>query len=190
MVQLTRIYTKSGDKGKTALGNGQRVYKNCARIEAIGEVDEANAFIGSALQFSDKQLSAILFRIQNDLFDLGADLCVPENPNDRSASRLTILSSQVDYLEQKIDELNSALSPLTSFVLPGGTQAAVVFHLARTVTRRAERRVIALNLEESVNPEAIKYLNRLSDLLFVMARFVNVQQNAPGDILWVPGANR
>jgi cob(I)alamin adenosyltransferase len=190
MVQLTRIYTKSGDKGKTALGNGQRVYKNCARIEAIGDVDEANAFLGWAIQFCQEDLAAILLKIQNDLFDLGADLCVPENPNDLSTSRLTISSAQVDYLEQKIDLLNADLPPLTSFVLPGGTQTAAALHLARTVVRRAERRVVALSLEETINHEVVKYLNRLSDLLFVMARFVNHQKDAPGDVLWVPGVNR
>lgn len=190
MVQLTRIYTKSGDKGKTALGNGQRVYKNCARIEAIGEVDEANAFLGWAIQFCQEDLAAILLKVQNDLFDLGADLCVPENTESPSNNRLTILNSQVEYLEQTIDQLNANLPPLTSFVLPGGTQAAAALHLARTVVRRAERRVVALSLEETVNVEVMKYLNRLSDLLFVMARFVNAQKDAPGDVLWVPGANR
>lgn len=190
MVQLTRIYTKSGDKGKTALGNSQRVYKNCARIEAIGEVDEANAFVGWASQFCNENLTKILFRIQNDLFDLGADLCIPESIEQSANQRLTISSAQVEYLEHEIDRLNADLSPLTSFVLPGGSQAASALHMARTIVRRAERHVITLDLGETVNPEVIKYLNRLSDLLFVMARFANHQDNAPGDVLWVPGANR
>ena len=189
MVQLTRIYTKSGDKGKTGLGNNQKVYKNSERIEAIGEVDEANAAIGWVLQFCQIPLNNILLHIQNDLFDLGADLCIPETPDNTLSQRLTITSSQVDYLEHQIDNLNAYLSPLTSFVLPGGSKVSAALHLARTVTRRAERRAVALNLKETINPEVIRYLNRLSDLLFVMARYANLQEEE-GDILWTPGASR
>ena len=189
MVHLTRIYTKSGDKGKTGLGNNQRVYKNCERIEAIGEVDETNAAVGWALQFCEGSIQGILLSIQNDLFDLGADLCVPEAFDGKPSYRLTITSSQVDYLERQIDELNANLSPLTSFVLPGGSKTSAALHLARTVSRRAERRVVSLSLKETINPEVIRYLNRLSDLLFVMARYVNAQEGQ-GDVLWIPGANR
>mgnify|MGYP002789910247 CR=1 FL=1 len=189
MVQLTRIYTKSGDKGKTGLGNNERVYKNSDRIEAIGEVDETNAFMGWALELCEEKLKAILLRIQNDLFDLGADLCVPETLEEASQNRLKITTEQVDYLEHQIDDLNAGLLPLTSFVLPGGSQASAALHMARTVTRRAERRVVTLSLKENINPEVVRYLNRLSDLLFVMARYVNAKM-AQGDVLWIPGANR
>lgn len=189
MVQLTRIYTKSGDKGKTGLGNNARVYKNSERVEAMGEVDEANAAVGWVLQFCKVPLTDILVRIQNDLFDLGADLCVPETGGEETAYRLTITLAQVEYLEHKIDDLNAHLLPLTSFVLPGGSKTSAALHLARTVSRRAERRVVALSLKETINPDVIRYLNRLSDLLFVMARYANVQEGQ-GDVVWIPGANR
>jgi len=188
MVLLTRIYTKGGDKGKTSLGDGQRIFKDHARIEAIGDVDEANAFIGLAIQHCDGDLKALLERVQNDLFDLGADLCVKDE--SESTNKLRVTEGKVIFLEGKIDSYNSHLPPLTSFVLPGGTIASTNFHLARTVVRRAERRVISLNHEEAVNPEIIKYLNRLSDLLFVLARFSNHQDLKVGDVLWVPGASR
>ena len=189
MVQLTRIYTKSGDKGKTGLGNDERVYKNSARIEAIGEVDETNAAVGWALEFCTGSLKNLLLRIQNDLFDVGADLCVPEPAETSTTHRLTVTAAQVDYLEHQIDELNARLSPLTSFVLPGGSKASAALHLARTISRRAERGIVTLSLAEKLNPEIMRYLNRLSDLLFVMARFVNAEEGQ-GDVLWVPGANR
>ena len=188
MVLLTRIYTKGGDKGKTSLGDGQRIFKDHARIEAIGDVDEANAFIGLAIQHCDGDLRAVLERIQNDLFDLGADLCVKDE--SENAGKLRIIGDQVTFLEGKIDSYNSHLPPLTSFVLPGGTTASTNFHLARTVVRRAERRVISLNHQEPLNPEILKYLNRLSDLLFVLARFSNHQDPKAGDVLWIPGASR
>lgn len=193
MVLLSRIYTKTGDKGTTALGDGRRVPKHAPRIEAYGTVDELNAVIGlAALALEDADGSALLRKIQNDLFDLGADLCVPEGPRRgvarRSAKkRLRITEAHVRPLERAIDRMNAALNPLKSFVLPGGTAASSWLHLARTVCRRAERRVVALARKEAVNPQAIVYLNRLSDLLFVMARRANDGGHA--DVLWVPGAS-
>ena len=188
MVLLSRIYTKSGDKGKTALGDGQRIFKDHHRIEAIGEVDEANAFIGWALQFSESEVKDLLQKIQNNLFDLGADLCIKENEN--ATSKLRITKEQVIFLETMIDKYNQSLPDLTSFVLPGGTELATSLHLARTVVRRAERRVVTLSHKDDLNPEIIKYLNRLSDLLFVLARFSNHQNPKAGDILWMPGATQ
>ncbi|HEV8032100.1 MAG TPA: cob(I)yrinic acid a,c-diamide adenosyltransferase [Stellaceae bacterium] len=191
MVRLTRIYTRGGDKGDTSLGDGSRVPKQALRVEAYGTVDEANAAIGLArlhlVSGSDTEADAMLARIQNDLFDLGADLCAPEDGR-RAAGALRIVAAQVERLEHEIDAMNKDLRALDSFVLPGGTPAAANLHLARTVTRRAERLVCALAAEEPINPEAIKYLNRLSDHLFVMSRRLN--GNGAGDVLWRPGATR
>jgi cob(I)alamin adenosyltransferase len=187
MVRLTRIYTRGGDAGETSLGDGARVKKHDLRVEAFGTVDEANAAVGLARLSAAGEIDAMLARIQNDLFDLGADLCTPEDGR-RAAGALRIQASQVARLEQEIDALNAALKPLDSFVLPGGTAAAAHLHLARTVTRRAERLVVALAAREAVNPEAVKYLNRLSDHLFVLSRHLN--DKGAGDVLWTPGANR
>jgi cob(I)alamin adenosyltransferase len=189
MVHLDRIYTRGGDAGETSLGDGSRVTKHALRVEAYGTVDEANATIGLCRLHSrnDALADAMLMRIQNDLFDLGADLCVPEKPGG-DADGLRILAAQVARLETEIDALNADLQPLTSFILPGGTELATYLHLARTVTRRAERLVTALAQSETINPEAVKYLNRLSDHLFVLGRYAN--RNGLDDILWVPGQNR
>jgi cob(I)alamin adenosyltransferase len=189
MVQLTRIYTRGGDKGETSLGDGKRVVKHDLRVEAYGTVDEANAVIGIARLHCDSQeaVDAMLGRIQNDLFDLGADLCVPEDGN-RADGALRIVQSQIDRLEQEIDLLNAQLASLDSFILPGGSACAAYLHLARTVTRRAERLVCALAERERINELAISYINRLSDHLFVLSRHVN--QNGAGDVLWIPGAHR
>ncbi|HLZ65567.1 MAG TPA: cob(I)yrinic acid a,c-diamide adenosyltransferase [Aliidongia sp.] len=189
MVTLNRIYTRGGDKGETSLGDGRRVAKHDARVEAYGTVDEANAAIGLArLHTGDAaEADAMLARIQNDLFDLGADLCTPEDGR-RSEGALRIVAAQVDRLEREIDAMNERLAPLKSFILPGGSTLAAHLHLARTVARRAERLVVALAEREPVNPEAVKYLNRLSDHLFVLGRHVN--DGGAGDVLWVPGANR
>ena len=184
MVQLTRIYTRGGDKGKTSLGSGKRVSKAHARIHAIGDVDEANAAIGWARQYTPPSLDEILLRIQNDLFDLGADLCTP----DESPTALRIISSQVDYIEHKIDEFNAHLGSLTSFVLPGGSKGSAALHLARTIVRRAERTIVTLHEKQPINYEIIKYLNRLSDLLFVLGRHTN--DKGKNDVLWVPGKSR
>ncbi len=187
MVVLSRIYTKTGDKGTTALGTGRRVPKDHPRIEAYGTVDELNAVLGLALEAGlDPEAAALLGRIQNDLFDLGADLCVPEAPG-RGPKRTVLRTTDrhVRPLEEAIDRWNASLSTLRSFVLPGGTPASAWLHLARTVCRRAERRVVALARRERVNPRVIVYLNRLSDLLFVMSRRAN--DNGRNDRLWVPG---
>jgi cob(I)alamin adenosyltransferase len=187
MVKLTRIYTRGGDKGKTSLGDGARVPKQSLRVEAFGTVDEANAAIGLARLHTAGDEDAMLGRIQNDLFDLGADLCTPEG-GARGAGALRIVAAQVRRLEGEIDAMNAALRPLDSFILPGGTPAAAYLHLARTVTRRAERLVCALAEAQQINPEAIKYLNRLSDHLFVLGRRLN--DNGAQDVLWQPGATR
>jgi cob(I)alamin adenosyltransferase len=187
MVRLTRIYTRGGDKGETSLGDGSRVPKHALRVEAYGTVDEANAAIGLARLHTEGEEDAMLARIQNDLFDLGADLCTPED-GKRTAGALRIVAAQVARLEREIDRMNAALKPLDSFILPGGTEAAAHLHLARTVTRRAERLVCALAAAETVNLEAVKYLNRLSDHLFVLGRRVN--DNGAKDVLWQPGATR
>jgi cob(I)alamin adenosyltransferase len=187
MVRLTRIYTRGGDTGDTSLGDGTRVPKHSMRVEAYGTVDEANAAIGLARLHVDPDADAMLARIQNDLFDLGADLCTPEDGR-RAAGALRIVAAQVARLEAEIDAMNTALRPLDSFILPGGTEAAAHLHLARTVTRRAERLVCALAAAEKINPEAVKYLNRLSDHLFVLGRRVN--DNGARDVLWQPGATR
>jgi cob(I)alamin adenosyltransferase len=187
MVRLTRIYTRGGDKGETSLGDGSRVPKHALRVAAYGTVDEANAAIGIARLHADTEADAMLGHIQNDLFDLGADLCTPEGSR-RSAGALRISAAQVARLEHQIDAMNAVLRPLDSFILPGGGAAAAYLHLARTVTRRAERLVSELAQAEPVNPEALKYLNRLSDHLFVLGRRAN--DNGARDVLWVPGANR
>jgi len=187
MVTLNRIYTRTGDKGETALGDGTRLPKHALRISAYGTVDEANAAIGIARLHAHGEMDRMLARIQNDLFDLGADLCVPETTK-RNEGRLRIEEAQVARLENEIDSMNGELAPLTSFVLPGGEAAAAYLHLARTIVRRAERLMTELAVHETLNPAAIKYVNRLSDHLFVAARFAN--RNGAGDVLWVPGANR
>jgi cob(I)alamin adenosyltransferase len=187
MVILSRIYTKGGDQGRTSLGDGTRVAKHTARVSAYGTVDEANAAIGLARLHSGGEADAMLARIQNDLFDLGADLCRP-GADFADAKALRVRDSQVERLEREIDGMNAVLQPLTSFVLPGGTPAAAYLHLARTVTRRAERLVCELSEAEAVNPAAIRYLNRLSDHLFVLSRWLN--EKGAKDVLWVPGANR
>jgi cob(I)alamin adenosyltransferase len=187
MVRLTRIYTRGGDTGETSLGDGPRVPKHTVRVAAYGTVDEANAAIGIARLHADPAADEMLDRIQNDLFDLGADLCTPEGGR-RAAGALRIVAAQVERLEFEIDAMNAALRPLDSFILPGGTPAAAFLHLARTVTRRAERLVSELASSEPVNPQALKYLNRLSDHLFVLSRRLN--DNGARDVLWRPGANR
>lgn len=184
MVQLTRIYTRGGDKGKTSLGDGSRLYKSDLRLEAIGSVDEANAAIGMASIDAKDPVSSILFRIENDLFDVGADLCMP----DLTQPGLRIVETQVTWLENQIDHFNESLTPLTSFVLPGGTALAASLHLARTIVRRSERVLVALSQETQLNLEVVKYMNRLSDLLFVLSRVAN--NGGQNDVLWVPGANR
>jgi len=197
MVQLTRIYTKGGDAGKTSLGRGERVDKHDLRVEAYGTTDEANSIIGLARYAIGRvvlggerfaEADAMLARIQNDLFDLGADLCTPEGQSKRGEPALRIVASQVERLEHEIDAMNSELQPLNSFILPGGSEAAAWLHLARTVVRRAERRMTRLAAEQAINPEAIKYINRLSDHLFVLARRLN--DNGASDVLWVPGGAR
>jgi cob(I)alamin adenosyltransferase len=187
MVQLTRIYTRGGDAGMTSLGSGDRVKKHDPRVAAYGTIDEANAAIGIARLHVNAELDAMLARIQNDLFDLGADLCRPADDN-RGAEALRVIDSQVDRLEREIDAMNAKLSPLTSFVLPGGSPAAAHLHLARTITRRAERDITFLAEHEPVNAAAIRYVNRLSDHLFVAARAAN--DWGARDVLWQPGANR
>jgi cob(I)alamin adenosyltransferase len=194
MVVLNRIYTRTGDDGTTALGTGERRKKYDLRIACYGTVDETNAAIGVARLHTphDAEIDAMLGRIQNDLFDLGADLCTPASGRGRGpgGARLTVSEAQVTRLESEIDRLNAGLAPLRSFVLPGGTQAAAYLHLARTVCRRAERMMVELADQpgEQVSAVALKYVNRLSDLLFVASRYVN--QRGAGDLLWVPGQNR
>lgn len=192
MVVLNRIYTRTGDNGTTALGSGERRPKFDLRVTAYGTVDETNAAIGIAQLHlgAEPEVAAILARVQNDLFDLGADLATPESPGGDKRERLRIVDSQVERIEADIDRLNAELSPLKSFVLPGGDPAAAHLHLARTVCRRAERLVVELAARpnEGVGAPVIRYLNRLSDLLFVAARYVNGR--GARDVLWVPGANR
>jgi cob(I)alamin adenosyltransferase len=190
MVTLSKIYTRGGDAGMTSLGDGERRRKDDLRIEAYGTVDEANSFLGVARAAlseasNEAKLSRILAAIQNDLFDLGADLCVPEQAG--ATSRLRVTQNQVDRLEHEIDALNADLLPLTSFVLPGGSQAAAAMHVARAVVRRAERVMVALAAQpgESVGGPTLKYINRLSDFLFVAARHLN--RFGEGDVLWTPG---
>jgi cob(I)alamin adenosyltransferase len=186
MVRIDRVTTRGGDAGDTSLGDGARVPKDAIRVEAFGTVDEANAAIGLLRQHmrDDAATDAMLARIQNDLFDLGADLCVPGQAGDR----LRLTDAPSFRLEAEIAALNQSLPALTSFILPGGSPAAATAHLARTVVRRAERHVVTLSRAEAVNPAVIRYLNRLSDHLFVLGRHCN--QNGAGDVLWVPGANR
>ena len=188
MVQLTRIYTRGGDKGRTSLGDGSRVDKHHARVEAYGTVDEANAVIGLARLHLEGEAEAMLGRIQNDLFDLGGDLCIPPKEGEAEGQALRIQDSQVEGLEREIDALNAELKPLNSFVLPGGSPAAAWLHLARTVVRRAERATTRLAEAEPVNAAVVRYLNRLSDHLFVLARWSNGK--GAKDVLWKPGANR
>jgi cob(I)alamin adenosyltransferase len=191
MVQLTKIYTRGGDKGQTSLGNGQRVAKHDVRVAAYGTIDELNAVLGIAQVYIQQQPKMAqhgesLARIQNDLFDLGADLCRPQGEDEKHALR--IIESQVERLEQEIDAMNADLAPLKSFVLPGGTPAAAHLHMARTVARRAERLITALSAQEEINAAALRYTNRLSDYFFVLARVCN--NNGADDVLWVPGATR
>ncbi len=191
MVKLTRIYTRGGDKGETSLGGGARVAKHDPRVAAYGTVDEANATIGLARLHTQGGLDDILARVQNDLFDLGADLCRPEGGGGGGGggrAPLRVSEAQVLRLEAEIDRINAGLEPLESFLLPGGTPAAAALHLARTVARRAERGITALAHAEAVNPQAVRYINRLSDLLFVLARHAN--DGGTKDVLWEPGANR
>ena len=183
MVKLNKIYTRTGDGGETSLVNGARVSKHSRRPAAFGEVDEVNSVIGLARLYSQNEIDEMLSRIQNDLFDLGADLATPET--DKPALRIS--NTQVTRLEEEIDEMNATLNPLTSFILPGGSELAAWLHLARTVSRRAERRMTELAIEEPVNEAAMQYINRLSDHLFVLARKVN--DNGAKDVLWVPGDN-
>jgi cob(I)alamin adenosyltransferase len=190
MVVLNKIYTRTGDAGETALGNGTRVAKHSARVTAYGTTDETNATIGLARLYSEGEMDAALARIQNDLFDLGADLCRPEMAEDAEAEYppLRVTPAQVERLEAEIDAMNADLAPLRSFVLPGGSVLAAHLHLCRTVSRRAERLCVELAAAEEVNPAAVKYLNRLSDWCFVASRVAN--GNGNDDVLWVPGANR
>ena len=189
MVKLNKIYTRTGDKGTTALVSGPRREKYDLRVEAYGTVDETNSAVGMARLHTSglPELDAMLFRIQNDLFDLGADLCTPEEEEPKYPP-LRIVQAQVDRLEAEIDAMNADLAPLTSFILPGGSPAAAHLHLARTVVRRAERLMTDLARHETVTHAALKYVNRLSDHLFVLSRVVN--RNGADDVLWVPGANR
>jgi cob(I)alamin adenosyltransferase len=189
MVYLNRIYTKSGDGGETSLGDGYRVPKTDSRIRAYGGVDELNAVLGLVLAFRPTDdLARTLAHIQNDLFDVGADLCVPESDDPPSRTPLRVTETQVEQLEQWIDAVNERLSPLTSFILPGGSTIAAHLHLARTVCRRVEIGVLELAAHKQINPQVTIYLNRLSDLLFVLARAAN--DNGQADVLWIPGANR
>ncbi len=200
MVKLNRIYTKTGDDGTTGLATGLRVPKNDPRVETYGTVDEANAALGLAITLANadgpgstelrKAVVAVLRSVQHDLFDCGADLATPVESGETPGSRLRILAWQTERLERLIDEYNEPLAPLTSFVLPGGSPFAAGLHMARTVIRRAERLAVALRKDEpdTTNPETVRYLNRLSDLVFVLARVANDQ--GAGDVLWSPGANR
>ncbi len=193
MVKLTRIYTRGGDAGETSLGDGRRLAKHDTRIAAIGAVDEANAAVGVARLHAAGEADAMLGRIQNDLFDLGADLCTPhagegDGTGEKGRTALRIVAAQVVRLEKEIDRLNGELTPLESFVLPGGTPAAAHLHVARTAVRRAERLMVALAARENVNADALRYVNRLSDLLFVLGRWLNGRGAL--DVLWTPGQNR
>ncbi len=190
MVVLSKIYTKTGDAGETALGNGARVAKHSLRVSAYGTVDETNATLGLARMHANGETDAALARIQNDLFDLGADLCRPDMARDHEAGYvpLRILASQVVRLEHEIDRMNERLEPLRSFILPGGTALSAHLHLCRTVCRRAERLTVELATMEEVNAEAVKYLNRLSDWFFVAGRIAN--GDGRDDVLWVPGLTR
>ena len=190
MVVLSKIYTKTGDAGETALGNGARVAKHSLRVTAYGTVDETNATVGLARQHSTGEMDAQLAAIQNDLFDLGADLCRPDMEKDAESEYppLRVSEAQVQRLEAEIDAMNAALEPLRSFILPGGSALAAQLHLCRTVSRRAGRFSVELATVEAINPAAVKYLNRLSDWFFVAGRIAN--DGGKDDVLWVPGANR
>ena len=184
MVKLNKIYTRTGDKGSTLLGNGKRVDKNSLRVDAYGSVDEANASIGLSILRTNTKIKKILRLVQNDLFDLGADLCIPDKKNIK---KLKITNDRVDFLEKEIDGFNKELASLNSFILPGGSESSTYLHIARTITRRAERKVVALSKKEKINSVTIIYLNRLSVLLFVLARYTN--SKGKKDILWKPGKN-
>jgi cob(I)alamin adenosyltransferase len=190
MVVLSKIYTRTGDAGDTALGDGTRVAKHALRVSAYGTVDETNATLGLARLHASGDMDAALQRIQNDLFDLGADLCRPDMARDHEAgyTPLRIIDAQVDRLEAEIDAMNANLTTLRSFILPGGTALAAHLHLCRTVSRRAERLTVELATLEDINPAALRYLNRLSDWLFVASRIAN--DGGRGDVLWVPGLTR
>lgn len=189
MVKLTKIYTRGGDSGKTSLGTGERVAKHDLRVAAYGSVDEANAVLGVVRLHTTAEADEMLKRIQNDLFDLGADLCCPPKPGEEDMEgALRIIPPQVKRLEDEIDRMNAALQPLSSFILPGGSASSAYLHMARTVVRRSERLVTELAEREHVNETAICYLNRLSDHLFVLARKLNA--NGKDDVLWIPGDNR
>ena len=192
MVKLNKIYTRTGDDGTTGLVDGSRLPKHAARMEAIGAVDEANSAIGlAAVSLADSDMAQSLYRMQNDLFDLGADLATPAGEGEGFAPSdmvLRVVAGQVAWLESAIDDATEQLNPLTSFILPGGSEAAARLHVARASARRAERSVVALTSSDSVNPQALAYINRLSDYLFVLARLAN--DGGKGDVKWIPGANR
>ncbi|MDB5723835.1 MAG: cob(I)yrinic acid a,c-diamide adenosyltransferase [Novosphingobium sp.] len=188
MVKLNKIYTRTGDDGTTGLVDGSRVAKNAARMEAIGAIDETNSALGLAVAMASAEHAATLTRIQNDLFDLGADLATPGEDFAPSEMTLRIVPSQAVWLEQAIDAVNDHLAPLKSFILPGGSEAAARVHIARASARKAERAMVALASGDPVNPAALAYINRLSDYLFVLARAINAAGD--GDVLWVPGQNR
>lgn len=197
MVKLNKIYTRTGDDGTSGLVDGSRISKSNARMNAIGEVDEANSVLGAAIcalqaDNGEPDLIADLRRIQNDLFDLGADIATPKNEDAAgftpSPMELRMVQSQTDWLEARIDAANESLPPLTSFILPGGSNAAAAMHIARAASRRAERALVSAGEEVAINPLALRYLNRLSDYLFVLCRAINASRG--GDILWVPGASR
>ena len=186
MIKLNKIYTKTGDGGDTALGDGQRVLKDSLRVSAYGNVDELNASIGIITLYANTELKRKLKNIQNDLFDIGADLCVPIS--EKNKDRLRLSANQIETLELEIDEMNSILEPLNSFVLPGGCRSATFLHMARTICRRAERSVVSLKSKEQINGNTLVYLNRLSDWLFVASRVEN-QENS-SEVLWAPGKNK
>ncbi|MCY4540926.1 MAG: cob(I)yrinic acid a,c-diamide adenosyltransferase [Rhodobacteraceae bacterium] len=188
MVVLSKIYTRTGDRGETALGDGARVSKASARVAAYGTVDELNAVAGLAREHADGELDLRLSAIQQDLFDLGADLCKPISADETKGSALRMVSGQVERIEREIDEANRKLQPLRSFILPGGTPLSSRLHMCRTVARRAERLVVELAQCEEINPQSLQYLNRLSDWFFVQARLAN--DGGSLDVLWIPGANR
>lgn len=193
MVKLNKIYTRTGDDGTTGLVDGSRVSKTASRLHAIGEVDETNSALGVAIQAlatdeGNTPLVNDLRRIQNDLFDLGADIATPGESFEPSPMELRIVASQIEWLEAAIDHANAQLAPLTSFILPGGSLAAAHMHMARVITRRAERALVAASLDVAINPQALNYINRLSDYLFVLCRLINASRG--GDIMWVPGASR
>jgi cob(I)alamin adenosyltransferase len=187
MVKLDKIYTRGGDSGQTSLGDGKRVAKHYPRVASYGTVDECNSVLGLGRLHTEGEPDAMLSRIQNDLFDLGADLCTPHQKNP-DYPPLRIEQAQIDRLEAEIDAMNADIPPLKSFILPGGSKASAWLHLARTIARRAERDMTALAETEDINPLAVKYINRLSDHLFVMGRHLN--DNGSRDVLWVPGQNR